>query len=93
MKNIIGFLYFSYKIAKEKNPAEKARPRSAGGSRERASEAGLHITCFDFSSKDQSVFVVGTLCGGLYRCMFDRAVPIEGIKKLNCENLYVEFYE
>lgn len=74
----LDFIHCSYKIAKEKNPAENARPRSAGGSKERASEAGLHITCFDFSSKDHLLLVVGTLCGGLYKCKLDMAVPIEG---------------
>ncbi|XP_031784115.1 WD repeat-containing protein 34-like [Nasonia vitripennis] len=67
-----------YKIAKEKNPAEKARPHSASGSKDRAAEAGLSITCFDFSSKEANLFVVGTLCGGLYKCKLDQAVSVEG---------------
>ncbi|XP_011499211.1 PREDICTED: WD repeat-containing protein 34-like [Ceratosolen solmsi marchali] len=62
-----------YKIAKE-----MARPQSASGSRERASEAGLPITCFDFSSKDHSLLVVGTLCGGLYKCRIDNDISIQG---------------
>lgn len=72
-------MHSSYKIAKEKNPAEMARPMSAGGTKERAQEAGLCITSFDFSSKDQYLMVVGTLCGGLYKCKIDTAVSIEGI--------------
>lgn len=77
----IIFFFFRFKIAKEKNPAEKVRPHSAGGSKERAGEAGLHITCFDFSTKDHNMFVVGTVCGGLYKCILDRAVSIEGYLK------------
>ncbi|XP_015602970.1 WD repeat-containing protein 34 isoform X2 [Cephus cinctus] len=67
-----------FKIAKEHNPSESTRPRSAGGSRERATEAGLSVTTFDFSTKDPMLFVVGTLCGGLYKCSVDRATPVEG---------------
>ena len=67
------------KVAKEHNPSESARPRSARGSRERAVEAGLSITSFDFSSKNPTFFIVGTLCGGVYKCSIDQAVPVEGI--------------
>ena len=68
-------------MAKEHNPSESVRPRSAGGSRERAVEAGLSITSFDFSSKDPSLFIVGTLCGGIYKCSIDQAVFVEGTQK------------
>lgn len=70
-------LYKRFKIVKERNPIESARPRSAGGS-ERAAEAGLCITSFDFSPKHPSIFVVGTLCGGIYKCSLDSVTPIEG---------------
>ncbi|KAG7200836.1 hypothetical protein KM043_003205 [Ampulex compressa] len=70
--------YRRFKLAKEHNPAENTRPRSAGGRRERAVESGLWITSFDFSSKDSTIFIVGTLCGGVYKCSLDRGVPIEG---------------
>lgn len=56
---------------------ESARPRSAGGS-ERAAEAGLCITSFDFSPRHSSIFVVGTLCGGIYKCSLDSVTAIEG---------------
>ncbi|XP_033214253.1 WD repeat-containing protein 34-like [Belonocnema kinseyi] len=71
-------LHKKFKVAKEHNPSENARPRSAGGNRERAVEAGLTITSFDFSSKDPSLFIVGTLCGGIYKCSIDQAVSVEG---------------
>ncbi|XP_076241568.1 cytoplasmic dynein 2 intermediate chain 2 [Calliopsis andreniformis] len=70
--------YKRLKIAKEHNPVENSRPRSAGGTRERAVESGLCITTFDFSSRDPIFFIVGTLCGGIYKCSLDRIVPIEG---------------
>ncbi|OAD59890.1 WD repeat-containing protein 34 [Eufriesea mexicana] len=65
------------KIVKEYNPRENSRPRSAGGTRERAMESGLCITAFDFSSRDPIFFIVGTLCGGIYKCSLDRVAPIE----------------
>ncbi|XP_012228082.1 cytoplasmic dynein 2 intermediate chain 2-like [Linepithema humile] len=71
-------LHKRFKIVKERNPVENARPRSAGGTRERAAEAGLCITSFDFSPKHSSIFVVGTLCGGIYKCSLDSVTPIEG---------------
>ncbi|XP_011137113.1 WD repeat-containing protein 34 [Harpegnathos saltator] len=71
-------LYKRFKIAKERNPVENARPRSAGGTRERAAEAGLCIMTFDFSSKHPTIFVVGTLCGGIYKCSLDSVTSIEG---------------
>lgn len=71
--------YFRLKIVKERNPVENARPRSAGGTRERAAEAGLCITSFDFSPKHPSIFVVGTLCGGIYKCSLDSVTSIEGL--------------
>lgn len=74
--------YKRLKIAKEHNPAENSRPRSAGGTQERAVESGLCITTFDFSSKDLIFFVVGTLCGGIYKCSIDRVAPIEGDRTL-----------
>ncbi|XP_024881236.1 WD repeat-containing protein 34-like [Temnothorax curvispinosus] len=67
-----------FKIIKEYNPVEKTRPRSAGGTRERAAEAGLCITSFDFSSRHPSIIVVGTQCGGIYKCSLDSVTPIEG---------------
>ncbi|XP_034179867.2 cytoplasmic dynein 2 intermediate chain 2 [Osmia lignaria lignaria] len=70
------------KIAKEHNPVESSRPRSAGGSRERAVMSGLCITTFDFSSRDPIIFVVGTLCGGIYKCSLDHVAPIEGDETL-----------
>ncbi|XP_076759586.1 cytoplasmic dynein 2 intermediate chain 2 [Xylocopa sonorina] len=79
---IIVRVHIRLKIAKEHNPIENSRPRSAGGTRERAVESGLCITTFDFSSRDPSVFVVGTLCGGIYKCSLDRVVPIEGDETL-----------
>lgn len=72
------FLRFRLKIVKERNPVESARPRSASGTRERAAEAGLCITSFDFSPKHPSIFIVGTLCGGIYKCSLDSVTPIEG---------------
>lgn len=69
---------FRFKIRKEHNPSEKTRPRSAGGRHERAVEPGLAITTLDFSAKDPTTFVVGTLCGGLYKCNIDRGIPVEG---------------
>ncbi|XP_032665594.1 WD repeat-containing protein 34-like [Odontomachus brunneus] len=71
-------LFKRFKIVKERNPVENARPRSAGGTRERAAEAGLCITSFDFSPHHPSIFVVGTLCGGIYKCSLDSVTPIEG---------------
>ncbi|XP_051174110.1 cytoplasmic dynein 2 intermediate chain 2-like [Leptopilina boulardi] len=71
-------LFKRFKVAKEHNPSESARPRSSGGTRERAIEAGLTITSFDFSSKDPSIFIVGTLCGGVYKCSVEQAVSVEG---------------
>ena len=70
-------LYKKFKVAKEHNPAESLRPRSSGGRKERAVEAGLSITSLDFSSKDSTIFIVGTLCGGLYKCSVDQAAPID----------------
>ncbi|KAL0103686.1 hypothetical protein PUN28_017742 [Cardiocondyla obscurior] len=70
-------LHKRFKIAKERNPIENARPRSSGGTRERAAEAGLCITSFDFSLKHPSIFIVGTLCGGIYKCSLDSVTPIE----------------
>ncbi|XP_018338558.1 PREDICTED: WD repeat-containing protein 34-like [Trachymyrmex septentrionalis] len=70
-------LHKRFKIVKERNPVENARPRSAGGS-ERAAEAGLCIASFDFSPKHPSIFIVGTLCGGIYKCSLDSITPIEG---------------
>ncbi|XP_063988859.1 cytoplasmic dynein 2 intermediate chain 2-like [Diachasmimorpha longicaudata] len=70
-------LHNRYKIVKERNPTENTRPRSAGGRKERAAEAGLAITCLDFSLKN-SIFVVGTLCGGLYKCTLDSSTPVQG---------------
>ncbi|XP_011166042.1 cytoplasmic dynein 2 intermediate chain 2 [Solenopsis invicta] len=67
-----------FKIVKERNPVESARPRSAGSTRERAAEAGLCITSFDFSPRHPSIFVVGTLCGGIYKCSLDSVTPVEG---------------
>ncbi|XP_076629968.1 cytoplasmic dynein 2 intermediate chain 2 [Colletes latitarsis] len=74
--------YKRYKIAKEYNPIESSRPRSAGGTRERAIESGLCITSFDFSYKNPALFVVGTLCGGIYKCSLNRVAPIEGDEAL-----------
>ncbi|KAH0948373.1 hypothetical protein HN011_010971 [Eciton burchellii] len=71
-------LHKRFKIVKERNPVESARPRSAGGTRERAAEAGLCITSFDFSPKHSSIFIVGTLCGGIYKCSLDSVTFIEG---------------
>ncbi|GAB1865595.1 WD repeat-containing protein 34 [Camponotus japonicus] len=71
-------LYKRFKIVKERNPVENARPRSAGGTRERAAEAGLCITSFDFSPAHPSIFIVGTLCGGIYKCSLDSVTSIEG---------------
>ncbi|EFN61353.1 WD repeat-containing protein 34 [Camponotus floridanus] len=71
-------LYKRFKIVKERNPVESARPRSAGGTRERAAEAGLCITSFDFSPAHPSIFIVGTLCGGIYKCSLDSVTSIEG---------------
>ena len=70
------------KVAKEHNPIEDSRPRSAGGTHERAMESGLCITTFDFSSMDPIFFIVGTLCGGIYKCSLDRIAPIEGDESL-----------
>ncbi|XP_066581276.1 cytoplasmic dynein 2 intermediate chain 2-like [Prorops nasuta] len=70
-------LHKKFKLSKEHNPVENSRPRSAGGRRERAAEGGLCITSFDFSSKRPLIFIVGTLCGGLYKCSLDRNTPIE----------------
>lgn len=75
----MSIAYFRFKIVKERNPVENARPRSAGGTRERAAEAGLCITSFDFSPGHPSIFVVGTLCGGIYKCSLDSVTPIEGL--------------
>ncbi|XP_046482998.1 cytoplasmic dynein 2 intermediate chain 2 isoform X3 [Neodiprion pinetum] len=72
-------LYKRFKISKEHNPSEKTRPRSASGKKERAVEPGLCITAFNFSTIDQTTFVLGTLCGGLYRCNIDQGTPVEGI--------------
>lgn len=72
----------SYKISKEKNPIEKGRPQSASGKRDRAAEAGLQITAFDFSSVEPSILIAGTLCGGIYKCNLDLAVPLDGKKKI-----------
>jgi len=77
-----------FKIVKERNPVESARPRSAGGTRERAAEAGLCITSFDFSPKHSSIFIVGTLCGGIYKCSLDSVTFIEGPCLLKIKNLH-----
>lgn len=74
--------YKRLKISKDHNPAENSRPRSAGGSQERAIEPGLCITSFDFSSKDPIFFIAATLCGGVYKCSIDRVAPIEGDRTL-----------
>ncbi|XP_014486822.1 PREDICTED: WD repeat-containing protein 34-like [Dinoponera quadriceps] len=71
-------LFKRFKIVKERNPVENARPRSATGTRERAAEAGLWITSFDFCPQFPSIFIVGTLCGGIYKCSLDSVTPIEG---------------
>ncbi|XP_046746327.1 cytoplasmic dynein 2 intermediate chain 2-like isoform X3 [Diprion similis] len=71
-------LYKRFKISKEHNPSEKTRPRSASGRKERAVEPGLCITALNFSTIDQTIFVLGTLCGGLYRCNIDHGTPVEG---------------
>lgn len=76
-------LHKRFKIIKEHNPIENSRPRSAGGTRERAAEAGLCITSFDFSWKDPNIFIVGTLCGGIYKCSLDRMSLIEGDENLS----------
>ncbi|XP_035733830.1 WD repeat-containing protein 34-like [Vespa mandarinia] len=76
-------LHKRFKIIKEHNPIENSRPRSAGGTRERAVEAGLCITSFDFSWKDPNIFIVGTLCGGIYKCSLDRMSFIEGDESLS----------
>ncbi|XP_031843226.1 cytoplasmic dynein 2 intermediate chain 2 [Nomia melanderi] len=78
----IADLYTRLKIAKEHNPIENVRPRSAGGTRERAEECGLCITTFDFSSSDPIFFIAGTLCGGIYKCSIHRVAPIEGDETL-----------
>ena len=70
---------FRLKVIKEHNPVENSRPRSASGTRERAAECGLCITTFDFSSRDPIFFIVGTLCGGIYKCSLDRVAPIESM--------------
>lgn len=67
-----------FKIIKEYNPSEKTRPSSSGGSRQCAAEAGLCITCFDFSHQDSSILIVGTLCGGIYKCNTNTTVDIQG---------------
>ncbi|KAK2586223.1 hypothetical protein KPH14_001481 [Odynerus spinipes] len=77
-----GCLHKQFKITKEHNPVENLRPRSAGGKRERAAEAGLTITSFDFSWKDPAIFIAGTLCGGIYKCSLDSVSPIEGDNNL-----------
>lgn len=71
-------LYKRYKIIKEHNPAENTRPQSSGGRKERAAEAGLSITCIDFSIKYPSIFIAGTLCGGVYKCSLDSTTSIQG---------------
>lgn len=81
-------MYFRFKIVKERNPVENARPRSAGGTRERAAEAGLCITSFDFSPAHPSIFIVGTLCGGIYKCSLDSVTSIEGLYLLNTKYFY-----
>lgn len=78
----IARAYKRLKVAKEHNPVENSRPRSAGGKRERAVESGLCITAFDFSSRDPIFFIAGTLCGGIYKCSLDRIAPIEGDETL-----------
>lgn len=49
-------------------------------------ESGLCITAFDFSSRDPIFFIVGTLCGGIYKCSLDRVAPIESMD-LSCKLL------
>ncbi|KAL7294875.1 hypothetical protein TKK_0011799 [Trichogramma kaykai] len=69
-----------YKILKEKNLTEKSALGNEG--EDKNAEAGLHITSFDFSAKDHKVFVVGTLCGRLYKCNLDQTIPIEGTEMI-----------
>ncbi|XP_015184133.1 PREDICTED: WD repeat-containing protein 34-like [Polistes dominula] len=83
MANFTTRLHKQFKIIKEHNPIENSRPRSAGGTRERAAEAGLCITSFDFSWKDPNIFIVGTSCGGIYKCSLDHVSPIEGDENLS----------
>lgn len=78
----IARVYKRLKVIKEHNPIENTRPRSASGTRERAAECGLCITTFDFSSRDPIFFIVGTLCGGIYKCSLDRVAPIENDETL-----------
>lgn len=66
-----------FKISKEHNPAESSRPRSSGGKRERAVEAGLSLTGLDFSLMSPGIFIVGTLCGGIYKCSLENPIPID----------------
>lgn len=83
-----------YKIIKEHNPAENTRPQSSGGRKERAAEAGLCITCVDFSTKNPSIFIAGTLCGGIYKCSLDATTPIQGpyqLKKIKINLLIFIF--
>lgn len=84
---------FRLKLTKEYNPIENSRPRSAGGTRERAMESGLCITAFDFSFRDPIFFIVGTLCGGIYKCSLDRVAPIEGTGFSNKFLNFILFYE
>ncbi|KAG8034017.1 hypothetical protein G9C98_008498 [Cotesia typhae] len=67
-----------FKIIKEHNPAENSRPPSASGRHERTFEPGLSITCLDISYKNNEIFIVGTLCGGLYKCSFNATTPVQG---------------
>ncbi|CAD1473974.1 unnamed protein product, partial [Heterotrigona itama] len=78
----IARVYKRLKVIKEHNPIENSRPCSASGTRERAVECGLCITTFDFSSRDPIFFIVGTLCGGIYKCSLDRIAPIENDETL-----------
>ncbi|XP_034939658.1 WD repeat-containing protein 34-like [Chelonus insularis] len=71
-----------FKIVKEYNPAENSRPPSAGGRQERATEPGLYITCLELCLKSFENFIVGTLCGGLYKCSINATSPIQGDKTL-----------
>ncbi|XP_044581779.1 cytoplasmic dynein 2 intermediate chain 2-like isoform X1 [Cotesia glomerata] len=67
-----------FKIIKEHNPAENSRPPSASGRHERTLEPGLSITCLDISYKNNEIFIVGTLCGGMYKCNFNATTPVQG---------------
>ncbi|XP_057320446.1 cytoplasmic dynein 2 intermediate chain 2-like [Microplitis mediator] len=71
-----------FKIIKEHNPVENSRPPSASGRYERTIEPGLSITCLDISYKNNDIFIIGTLCGGLYKCSFNATTPVQGDESL-----------